>query len=317
MTKAPELQKGFTTAIIIFSVISISALVAGGVYSVNKLNNLEAENQELSERLSEQNEKSSEEVASSTDEVKSKVNEFESSSEQSISEKRDETVSRVYEPTPVSATAGNEIQAEVNTEDDATPLYEPTISNAQNENDSKEEIEKDKEASFPEAIFETKYSTQEIDTTVSSSTGNFEISINVKARRGDVFIPMTTNDSTFDKDNDSNTLRAKGDSPKSNLVGFQYSVGGDDFRGQQESEISCSLRNDDRCKIRSGESDDVVLKITIEPNQTGNYFIELDRITYIQNEDVKTFTLNEETSTLYLRSEDLPIKSDSIDSKSY
>jgi hypothetical protein len=276
--------------------------MAGGVYTVNKLNKLEVENKQLNEELAKQSE-DAEQTSTSTSTTTSPAQNNREQSDQESSRESEETDDSTY--TSVSQPSFNtQTQANIDTtvytadeeEDSQTKNVEEL--SPEETTDSTSSIEAEIE---PTVTFNTQYITQEIDSSASSSIGNFEISINVSASGGDVFIPMTTNDSTFGEDTDVNKLRAKGDEPEPNLVGFQYGIGGDNFRGEQDSEVSCSLRNDDRCKITSGESANVTLEITIEPNETGNYFIELDRITYIQNDETKTYNYEESTGTIYLK----------------
>jgi hypothetical protein len=296
-----ESQRGIATVAVIAIVVSITAVMAGGVYTVNKLNKLEVENRQLNEELAYQPVEA-EKDSTTTSSTTSEQNDEEEPAEESSSESEridNSTYTSASQPSFNTQTQTN-FDTTVNTTDEEgdlqtrnveeSSLEEPTDSTGSSET----EIE-------PTVTFNTQYITQEINSTASRSTGNFEISINVSASGGDVLIPMTTNDSTFGEDTDVNKLRAKGDESVPNLVGFQYSIGGDDFRGEQDSEVSCSLRNNDRCKITSGESANVTLEISIEPNETGNYYIELDRVTYIQNDETKAYDYGESTGTIYLK----------------
>ncbi len=114
--------------------------------------------------------------------------------------------------------------------------------------------------------------------------GGFEISVEVFANGGDVFIPMTTNDST------------------NGITGFVYSIKGDEFRGEQDSEISCGRRIDGYCKINDGSSSIITTTVWLTPNQSGNYGVRFDKVRAKigTNGTLQSYELGKETEHIYI-----------------
>lgn len=141
------------------------------------------------------------------------------------------------------------------------------------------------EASAPQLFFKVTRLTQTIfpETKDYYAYGGYEITVTVTASGGDVYIPMTTSDST------------------AGLTGFSYGIYGDAFRGKQNSRVSCSRKSDNLCKILDGQTSDVTVTVWLTPSQSGNYSIRFNNLkASIANGDYVTYSLNRETEAIYI-----------------
>lgn len=122
------------------------------------------------------------------------------------------------------------------------------------------------------------------ETLTTWAYGGFEISVEIFANGGDIFIPMTTNDST------------------TGITGFTYSIKGDPFRGKQNSQVSCILKTDTYCKIKDGNSGVITTTVWLTPNQSGNYGIGFDKIRAKigMNGTLQTYDIGKETEHIYI-----------------
>lgn len=139
----------------------------------------------------------------------------------------------------------------------------------------------------PEMSFDVTRLTQTIfeETPSSWAYGGFEITLNITANIDDVFVPMTTSDST------------KG------VTGFIYSIQGDSFQGQQDSRVSCSRKTSDNyCRIAKGDSINITTTVWLTPSQSGNYGILFDKFKAKigLNGVLKTYNLSQETEHIYV-----------------
>lgn len=293
-----ELQEGFASVTAVTIVVSITALLAGGVYAVNKLNKLEKENQQLSEKLADHPE---EEIEADTATTSTSTPEQKNDSAGSVQKSTHEEVSEESYTPDSSPSFETQLQADIGaiTEtEEAAEEPEPE----EVEKFPSEPVEDNTTSSeeVTEALveFDTQYTNQKIIEDGATSTGVFQISINVSAEGGDVLIPMTTTDSAFDES--QGELASRGEMDQ-NIIGFSYMVNGDEFSGTQSSEISCPLKQDDRCKIKDGRTSSVEVEATLDPEESGSYSVTFSEVTYIQNEEVKSYDLNESTGALHLR----------------
>ena len=114
--------------------------------------------------------------------------------------------------------------------------------------------------------------------------GGYQVNIKVSAGSNEIYIPMTTTDST------------------QGLTGFIYSIKGDDFSGEQKSQVSCNLMHGKYCKIAANSSQDISVVIWLTPNSSGNYSVRFDSMSFLEgtSEDVKSFSIERETQKIYL-----------------
>ncbi|HEY0010523.1 MAG TPA: hypothetical protein VGB97_01250 [Candidatus Paceibacterota bacterium] len=115
--------------------------------------------------------------------------------------------------------------------------------------------------------------------------GGFEIEFIATASGADIYIPMTTTDST------------RGE------TGVSYTLKGDDFSGLQLSKVSCSTKAKGYCKIKNGKSSPITATVWLTPKESGNYAVQFTTLGYkVGNtkEDLTTLKLNKKTETLYL-----------------
>lgn len=114
--------------------------------------------------------------------------------------------------------------------------------------------------------------------------GGYEITVVVSAINEDIYIPKTTSDST------------------SGVTGFEYIIGGDDFRGMQTSKVDCSIYEANYCWIQKGKTREVTATVWLTPNESGNYSIKFDSMNFKKGENGKleSFSINKETQRIYL-----------------
>ncbi len=121
------------------------------------------------------------------------------------------------------------------------------------------------------------------------SYGGFEIEIMVTANEEKIYIPKTTTDST------------------KAITGFTYSIKGDAFRGNQNSEVNCStsttIKSIEYCSIGIGKSSDITTTVWLTPNESGNYGLLFEDINYLYGENHLSgaFNINEVTQKIYVR----------------
>lgn len=123
--------------------------------------------------------------------------------------------------------------------------------------------------------------------------GSYGITIGITTGKDDIYIPKSTSDSTRI------------------YTGFIYSLIGDSFRGNQSSEVGgdgCgttkTINKEEYCKIKSGESTTIKTTVWLTPEQSGNYGVMFDTITYLKgaNYEQGSFDVNKGTQKIYLQS---------------
>lgn len=208
-----------------------------------------------------------------------KINEFKNAEKESIS--------TIIEPTINKDIATNQdvdnektinpVIKTIQKEIDSVVKREPNIgeSNSESEEESSPVLKPETSieiASIRQAAYSDTY---------GGTYGSYEIELAINTTEGDIFVAPST----------SNTV-GTGD------IGFSYTVLGDSFRGIQDSKITCSLKQDDYCKIKD---DGVVRKITItiflypDSESNGNYAINFEKFFYHQNGSKKEFDINQKT----------------------
>lgn len=134
--------------------------------------------------------------------------------------------------------------------------------------------------------FEVTRVTQSIfeETSTTYAYSGYEITVKLTANKDDIYIPMTTTDST------------------NGLTGFIYSVVGDHFRGDQESKVSCSKRNDNLCKIAKGESNEITTTVWLFPELSGTYGVMFDKmkVGVGSGGEFKTYNIGETTESIHI-----------------
>lgn len=114
--------------------------------------------------------------------------------------------------------------------------------------------------------------------------GGYEIGLDITAGEKDIFIPMTTTDSTL------------------GATGLSYSIEGDTFRGDQESKVSCSLKTGENCKIKAGNTSTIVVTVWLTPIESGNYGVSFNKLGYgfDTTNYLQYYSVYEETEIIYL-----------------
>lgn len=110
--------------------------------------------------------------------------------------------------------------------------------------------------------------------------GSYEIELAVKAGPKKIYIATTTNDAVG-----------------TDLIGFTYSIKGDNFKGTQESKVSCSpIYKDKYCSVSAGKTRIITVTVLLKPSsQTeGTYAVSFDSLHYFTDVDgdKKTLQLN-------------------------
>lgn len=122
------------------------------------------------------------------------------------------------------------------------------------------------------------------------SYGGYEITIKVTAGRDNVYVPKSTTDST------NNETKY--------LTGFAYTIQGDEFQGLQDSKVLCGLATKNFCKTEAGQSREIVTTVWLIPDETGNYGIKFDNLTFVRGSidgTPETHELNKIAQKLYLQ----------------
>ncbi len=124
-----------------------------------------------------------------------------------------------------------------------------------------------------------------------SGYGAYEIRLKIKANNDDIYIPLTSTDSTKGR------------------TGFSYYIKGGEFKGLQKSKVSCSQIKENKpidgstsCFISKGQTLEVIATVWLTNLQFGNYSLVFNKLGYFTESDyaMKTYLLDKETEILYL-----------------
>ncbi len=91
------------------------------------------------------------------------------------------------------------------------------------------------------------------------------------------------------------------------LAGFSYSIIGDSFRGNQNSQVDCStsttINKVEYCSIGVGKSSDITATVWLTPNESGTYGLLFENINYLRGDNYikEVFNINKETQKIYVR----------------
>lgn len=117
--------------------------------------------------------------------------------------------------------------------------------------------------------------------------GAYEMEIAISSTEANILVPPTT----------SNTI-GTGD------IGFSYTIVGDSFRGIQDSTVSCSLKNNDYCKIKNdGQLRNITVTVFLYPGKesNSNYAVNFDKIYYYKNGSKQEYTVNRQTAPISIK----------------
>ncbi len=120
--------------------------------------------------------------------------------------------------------------------------------------------------------------------TIYEGYGSYGFDLVVTAGDSDVFIPRTTSDST------------------SGFTGFVYTIQGQEFRGSQSSDVSCSIKYEGFCKVRANTTSLIEVTVWLTPAIAGNYGISFNRVNYLVEGDTerRAIDIDKGTELLYI-----------------
>lgn len=130
-----------------------------------------------------------------------------------------------------------------------------------------------------------------VDVTIfEDGYGGYRLRTMISAGNKDIYIPKTTSDSTR------------------GYTGFSYSIIGSDFNGYQRSEVSCSIINNNNCKIKAGDTSEISVQIWLVPkfHESGNYAVRFNNIGYRyepNGQAMYTLALDRESDKIYISNE--------------
>lgn len=280
------MNRGFLPVIVGLAIAVTALITAGGSYGVYKMHQLKVENEQLNVALSEnveadsfeQTDLSIEETATSTEE--NAKNDF---IDTGIENKPEVVVKEkiVYVPKvdniAIDQAVKNALEErtqETETEKISVSAIEKAEPEVKLEDSIKIEVQYTKQTPF----YDTK--TYEY---INFGSAAYEIALRIHAIGNEILIPKTTT------------------SNSQSIVGFSYSIISDadnSFDGDSSSKISCSLMNDNNCKIPSGEYRDIKVNVYLYPINLGNYGINFEEINYFQSGKLKNYSLNKKTSKI-------------------
>lgn len=114
--------------------------------------------------------------------------------------------------------------------------------------------------------------------------GAYEMEIAISTDGTDILVPPTT----------SNTIGTGN-------IGFSYSVVGDNFRGIQDSQVNCSLKQNDYCKIKNdGKVRTITVTIFLYPDQdsSSNYAVNFEKMYYYQDGVRNEYSIGRQTAPI-------------------
>ncbi|PIQ70523.1 hypothetical protein COV88_04020 [Candidatus Saccharibacteria bacterium CG11_big_fil_rev_8_21_14_0_20_41_19] len=290
-------EKGFLSISVLIAVLTTTVVVSIGSYGVYKYHEIKDEKEDLEVRLSEVVEKESVEIVSNLNQVTASSSEEEieknatdetnqlldNLSSETITEAKNLTIT-----TPITPPPPNEPEATVPAASSEADISSPTVEESQAKTEE-ELVEDEMEETELSGISLYGVNTAQDSFNDKRSQysqygyGKYAIAMGVAAEGGDAFIPMTTTDSGGP------------------MIGFEYEITGSGDVGNVYnilSKVSCSLKNDGKCKIRDGESREITVLVSLYPEDRGIYGIKFTKINYYQNGELKSVEVNSATSNI-------------------
>lgn len=108
--------------------------------------------------------------------------------------------------------------------------------------------------------------------------GSYEIELLVKAGSKKIYISTSTNDSIG-----------------TDVIGLNYSIEGDTFKGIQESKVSCDVTSKGYCPVAAGKTRVIKVTVLLKPvsKGDGNYAVSFDSLYYFIDGEKKILQLED------------------------
>jgi hypothetical protein len=86
-------------------------------------------------------------------------------------------------------------------------------------------------------------------------------------------------------------------------AGITYKIRGDDtFKGKQNSEVSCTRRSEEYCKVGDGTTGTITTTVWLTPSEgsDGNYALSFEKLTYFIGDEEHTADIDAQTASINL-----------------